>query len=40
MPLPVRGCEAVEPAALGGELKISAVFADEEVEIGVGREVS
>src|SRR5712691_15796 len=26
--------------ALGGELKISAVFADEEVEIGVGRELS
>jgi DNA-binding Xre family transcriptional regulator len=26
--------------ALGGELKISAVFADEEVEIGVGREFS
>ncbi len=26
--------------ALGGELKISAVFADEEVEISVGRELS
>jgi hypothetical protein len=26
--------------ALGGELKLSAVFADEEVEIGVGRELS